>query len=188
MKEIAKINITDNTDIGSVSAKIENGCIVVMCEPEKEKKEFKYGDFVRSIVSKVGNCNDMVEFHTIGIIREVHSDMVYILSTDGCSYYCDKALTDEARDFEKIDIQHYLDENNLVIDYEKKKIVKKRWRAEKDETFYCVTSCGIVLDTWETCNEDDNMLFNSGNYFQTKEQAEKVAKEVREVFEKHEND
>ena len=44
MKEIAKINITDNTDIGSVSAKIGNGCIVVMCEP---KKEFKFGDFVR---------------------------------------------------------------------------------------------------------------------------------------------
>ena len=186
MKEI-KINLPIDREIGNVSAKIENGCIVVMCEPKKEKKEFKYGDFVRSIVSKVGNGNDMVE-HIIGIIREVHSDMVYILSTDGCSYYCDKALTDEARDFEKIDIQHYLDENNLVIDYEKKKIVKKRWRAEKDETFYCVTSCGIVLETRETYNEDDNMLFNSGNYFQTKEQAEKVAKEVREVFEKHKND
>lgn len=36
--------------------------------------------------------------------------------------------------------------------------------------------------------ENNNMLFNSGNYFQTKEQAEKVAKEIREVFEKHKND
>ena len=30
--------------------------------------------------------------------------------------------------------------------------------------------------------ENNNMLFNSGNYFQTKEQAEKVAKEAREVL------
>ena len=31
-------------------------------------------------------------------------------------------------------------------------------------------------------------MIKYGNYFRTKEQAEKVAKEVREVFEKHKND
>ena len=139
------IDITTLDEIGNVTATIENGSIVIKCEPKK--KEFKYGDFVR--LDRSGNT---------GIIQT------------------------------KKKIQKFLDDNNLVIDYEKKKIVKKRWRAEEDETFYCVTSRGIVLETWETYNEDDNMLFNSGNYFQTKEQAEKVAKEVREVFEKHKND
>ena len=43
MKEI-KINLPIDCEIGNVSAKIKNGCIVVMCEP---KKEFKFGDFVR---------------------------------------------------------------------------------------------------------------------------------------------
>ena len=69
------IDITTLDEIGNVTATIENGSIVITCEPKK--KEFKYGDFVR--------------------------------------------------------IQKFLDDNNLVIDYEKKKIVKKRWRAEKDE-------------------------------------------------------
>ena len=176
MKEI-KINLPIDCEIGNVSAKIENGSIVIKCDPKK--KEFKYGDFVR--LDKSGNT---------GIIVTVEN-YDCLVSVNGILFRANKNDISEARDFEKIDIQHYLDENNLVIDYEKKKIVKKRWRAEEDETFYCVycvTSCGIVLETWETYNEDDNMLFNSGNYFQTKEQAEKVAKEVREVFEKHKND
>ena len=130
------IDITTLDEIGNVTATIENGSIVITCEPKK--KEFKYGDFVR--LDRSGNT---------GIIQT------------------------------KKKIQKFLDDNNLVIDYEKKKIVKKRWRAEKDETFYCVTSCGIVLERWETYNENNKMLFNSGNYFQTKEQAENAAKEIK---------
>ena len=173
MKEI-KINLPIDCEIGNVSAKIENGSIVIKCDPKK--KEFKYGDFVR--LDKSWNT---------GIIVTVEN-YDCLVSVNGILFRANQNDISEARDFEKIDIQHYLDENNLVIDYEKKKIVKKRWRAEEDETFYCVTSCGIVLETWETYNEDDNMLFNSGNYFRTKEQAEQVAKEIRDIFEKHKND
>ena len=85
-------------------------------------------------------------------------------------------------------IQKFLDDNNLVIDYEKKKIVKKRWRAEKQETFYYISEYGIVLSAVETLKTCDDCIYKYGNYFRTKEQAEKVAKEVREVFEKHKND
>ena len=168
------IDLTTLGKIGNVTATIENGSIVITCEPKK--KEFKYGDFVR--LDKSGNT---------GIIETV-GNLDCLVSVNGILYRVNKNDISEASEDEKNKIQKFLDDNNLVIDYEKKKIVKKRWRAEKDETFYCVTSCGIVLETWETYNEDDNMLFNSGNYFQTKEQAEKVAKEVREVFEKHKND
>ena len=80
------IDLTTLDEIGKVTATIENGSIVITCEPKK--KEFTYGDFVR--------------------------------------------------------IQKFLDDNNLVIDYEKKKIVKKRWRAEKDETFYYISEYVLV--------------------------------------------
>ena len=85
-------------------------------------------------------------------------------------------------------IQKFLDDNNLVIDYEKKEIRKKRWRAEKQETFYYISEYGIVLSSVETLKTCDDCIYKYGNYFRTKEQAEKVAKEVREVFEKHKND
>ena len=124
------IDITTLDEIGNVTATIENGSIVITCEPKK--KEFKFGDFVR--------------------------------------------------------IQKFLDENNLVVDYDKKEIVHKRWRAEKGNTFYYVSSSGIVLNTEENFWECNNNVYECGNYFRTKEQAEKVAKEVREVFEKHKND
>lgn len=176
MKEI-KINLPIDCEIGNVSAKIENGCIVVMCE---SKKEFKFGDFVRidRTLTQLGivlsKCNS--------------GNYVFLDIDNNIEYTVYPNCISEAHDFERVDIQHYLDENNLVIDYEKKKIVKKRWRAEKDETFYFVTSWGVVLETWETYNEDVNMFFYSGNYFQTREQAEQAAKEIRDIFEKHKND
>ena len=44
----------------------------------------------------------------------------------------------------------------------------------------------------ETKNEygddADDDRYEIGNYFRTKEQSEKVAKEIKEVFEKHKND
>jgi len=75
-----------------------------------------------------------------------------------------------------------------VVDYDKKEIVHKRWRAEKQETFYYISEYGIVLSSVETLKTCDDCIYECGNYFRTKEQAEKVAKEVREVFEKHKND
>ena len=176
MKEI-KINLPIDCEIGNVSAKIENGGIVVMCEP---KKEFKFGDFVRidRTLTKLGivlsKCNS--------------GNYVFLDIDNNIEYNVYPNCISEAHDFERIDIQHYLNENNLVIDYEKKKIVKKRWRAEKGNTFYYVSSSGIVLNTEENFWECNNNVYECGNYFRTKEQAEKVAKEVREVFEKHKND
>ena len=124
------IDLTTLGKIGNVTATIENGSIVITCEPKK--KEFKYGDFVR--------------------------------------------------------IQKFLDDNNLVIDYEKKEIRKKRWRAEKQETFYYISEYGIVLSAVETLKTCDDCIYKYGNYFRTKEQAEKAAKEIREVFERYKND
>ena len=176
MKEI-KINLPIDCEIGNVSAKIENGCIVVMCEP---KKEFKFGDFVRidRTLTQLGivlsKCNS--------------GNYVFLDIDNNIEYTVYPNCISEAHDFEKVDIQHYLDENNLVIDYEKKKIVKKRWRAERDKTYWFIQSDLTLCNTVDVRCCTDDLRFDIGNYFRTKEQAEKVAKEVREVFEKHKND
>ena len=81
-----------------------------------------------------------------------------------------------------------MDDNNLVIDYEKKEIRKKRWRAEKQETFYYISEYGKVLSAVETLKTCDDCIHKYGNYFRTKEQAEQAAKEIRDIFEKHKND
>ena len=168
------IDITTLDEIGNVTATIENGSIVIKCEPKK--KEFKYGDFV--ILDKSGNT---------GIIETV-GNLDCLVSVNGILYRVNKNDISEASEYENYKIQKFLDDNNLVIDYAKKEILKKRWRAEKQETFYYISEYGIVLSAVETLNTCDDCIYKYGNYFRTKEQAEKAAKEIREVFKRYKND
>ena len=168
------IDLTKLDEIGNVTATIENGSIVIMCEPKK--KEFKFGDFVR--LDKSGNT---------GIIETV-GNYDCLVSVNEILYRVNKDDISEASEDENYKIQKFLDDNNLVIGYEKKEIRKKRWRAEKQETFYYISEYGTVLSAVETLKTCDDCIYKYGNYFRTKEQAEKVAKEIREVFERHKDD
>ena len=168
------IDLTKLDEIGNVTATIENGSIVIMCEPEK--KEFKFGDFVR--LDKSGNT---------GIIETV-GNYDCLVSVNEILYRVDKNDISEASEDEKNKIQKFLDDNNLVIDYEKKEIRKKRWRAEINGIYFHIGENGIVIKDMEFYIKADDNRYEIGNYFRTKEQSEKVAKEIKEVFEKHKND
>lgn len=53
---------------------------------------------------------------------------------------------------------------------EAKKIEKIRWRANKNETYYSVN----ITPFYDECLDFDNDCYNAGNYFKTKEDAEKA--------------
>ena len=61
-------------------------------------------------------------------------------------------------------------------------IKKDRWRGESEEN-YCFlnSSLNIVTSTEDSYNTDD-IRYNSGNYFQTKEQAEKAKAYIEEAL------
>lgn len=124
------IDITTLDEIENVTATIENGSIVIKCEPKK--KEFKYGDFV--ILDKYGNT---------GIIETV-GNYDCLVSVNGILYRVNKNDILEASEDEKNKIQKFLDDNNLVIDYEKKEIRKKRWRADSDYCYYYINSINKI--------------------------------------------
>ena len=63
----------------------------------------------------------------------------------------------------------------------------KRWRAEYDEGYYYIEDVEVKTFV-EKYDELDYKLYDIGNYFRTREQAEEVAKEIREIFEKHKNE
>ena len=63
----------------------------------------------------------------------------------------------------------------------------KRWRADYNEEYYYIEDVKVKTFV-EKYDELDYKLYDIGNYFRTREQAEKVAKEIREIFEKHKND
>ena len=58
-------------------------------------------------------------------------------------------------------------------------IEKKRWRAEKDEMYYTITSDMYIMLSNETFNHADFARYNSGNYFKNKQQAERALVEVQ---------
>ena len=64
--------------------------------------------------------------------------------------------------------------------------IPKRWRAEELEEYYYIGSNGIVWSVGEEFSDEDNDHYNLGNYFQTKEEAQKVvdSKEWQEFWAK----
>ena len=83
----------------------------------------------------------------------------------------------------KIDIQDFVNYIN------KKYGIPKRWRAEKEKEYFFVTGTSEIITDEEYYNETDNARYELGNYFKTKEEAQKIidSKEWKEFWEKVRN-
>lgn len=57
-----------------------------------------------------------------------------------------------------------------------------RWRAKKGDLYFCVNEMQGIDCHSESKDGIDNSFYTSGNYFRTKEAAEKVAAKIREIF------
>lgn len=62
----------------------------------------------------------------------------------------------------------------------------KRWRAEKGGIYWFIDIdfSGKVRDLWDQRSSDENTRYNLGNYFKTKEIAQKVKEELDKFWEK----
>ncbi|KYL05222.1 hypothetical protein [Fusobacterium necrophorum] len=82
----------------------------------------------------------------------------------------------------------------LLYEHEKgrlKKLVKrinekygkpKHWRAKYGERYYYTDYCAYVQFATEHNTTTDNRLYELGNYFQTREQAEKALEKVKKAY------
>lgn len=59
---------------------------------------------------------------------------------------------------------------------------KYKWRPKRNECYWFVTSCGEVMYRYHITTNFDQGLSQLGNAFPTKEQAQKVAEKVKELF------
>jgi len=87
-------------------------------------------------------------------------------------------------------------EFNLVTDEEKESIenfvdlinekygIPKRWRAEYKDKYFAILNSGKILEIIDYGDIDDNIRYNLGNYFKTKEEAEKVKAELDKFWAK----
>ena len=73
------------------------------------------------------------------------------------------------------DIALFLDKINCINE---KYGIPKRWREEKGEEYYFLDGKCEIWNTNEIKKKIDDVFFDQGNYFKTKEEAEKVKIEV----------
>jgi len=58
-----------------------------------------------------------------------------------------------------------------------------RWRAQVGEVYYSASANLQVAEMHDTLNQTDNCLFDSGNYFQTEQQAQEYLDHCKKFFE-----
>lgn len=87
------------------------------------------------------------------------------------------------------------DDDCFVCTNKEKKIIKekvkainekygkpKRWRAKYAQSYFYIKSFGEIYEEMETHDTKDEKLYKCGNYFQTREQAEKVLERMKKVL------
>ena len=62
--------------------------------------------------------------------------------------------------------------------------VSKRWRAERYGEYFYIGETGLVRVDKDNFSYGDDMLYNLGNYFKTKEEAERVKEELDKFWTK----
>lgn len=125
---------------------------------------------------------------------------VTYLSNDGLSgkplfiydnmngYECslgDVSMYDEIRpatEIEKTILINQLAKVNKKWNKETKRIEDVRWRAKEDELFYVVAFNARVDSIKDSHNWFTDLCYETGNYFKTREAAEKAAEQIREIF------
>ena len=150
----------------------------------------KEGDFV---YVKAG-------YEHIAIFKEKVDEDMYVYADWNMSFSVSKIIIDDSRPLccihdlreirptterEKKILIDKLAEVNKKWNEEKKCLEDARWRAKDGEPYYYLLIGDtdiLVTTTTDMRMYKDDERFNSGNYFKTDSDAEKVAEQIREIF------
>lgn len=179
MNKTYKIQLPRNKEAQNIKANIRNGTIEVEVEL-KEKWEPRDGEICFAMTS-----SGMWKF----ILIYGKSDWPCIYNESDSGWVLDYrtnwsySIIRPATDSEKQMLFEALAKEGKMWDAQKKAVVDlPRWRAEKGDFYYNVEFKGKVYYAIEEYENCDNLHYRQGNYFKTKEAAEKVAEQIREIF------
>lgn len=185
MNKTYKIMLPRNKEAQNIRTNIKDGTIEVEVEL-KEKWEPRDGEI----------CYIKAHYEHIFIFNKLDDDVIAYVAFTPCikqlsdfnkiAIICD---TDDIRKFrpatesEKQLLFDALAKEGKMWDAQKKQVVDlPRWRAEKNAKYYCVSNYGEVIDMFDGYDFWENNKHSIGNYFKTKEAAERVAEQIREIF------
>ena len=183
MNKTYKIQLPRNKEAQNIRTNIKDGTI----EVEVELKEWKPRDGDICFVESVDGYKSIFIFKS-GAYRTSYYVSEDCISPDEIgnvvvSDYGIKVLR-PATDPEKQLLFDALAKEGKMWDAQKKAVVDlPRWRAERDCRYYYIKNCDATIHPGDDNRfEVDNNLYESGNYFKTKEAAERVAEQIREIF------
>ena len=170
---------------------IPNGCKAVIKDNMVvfEREEFKDGDILSYVNHFYSDC---IFIYKGTDERGFHQFYVGVDCLGGISlpYNANNRWGNEAlryaTDEEKQLLFDKMKEQGLKWNAEEKRVEKIRWRAKSGKYYFSFSGTTFNLDCYTECfARDDANLYNCGNYFRTKEQAEEAAKRVKEVLRKY---
>ena len=182
MKEI-KVQVPEGITEFSVQVNGETATVVYETRTEEtgKKEEWKPQDGEIVFAETNTGCQHFI-FPYCHMRDAVLHDIIGSWELElGCIYlytYFRPATEEEKKMF------HYaLKEKGLRWNAEEKKVEKlPRWRAEKNEKYYYVCADAEVEHDLENGCIGDDTCYSIGNYFKTREAAERVAEQIREIF------
>lgn len=183
MKKTYKISLPKGASICTIETNENNGVLEVTVGIEK-KYEPKDGDVVYSpgifdgVIAIYAGTNETGGIMTYAALHGQRLQTV--VSERGWGYTSDYRPANEA---EKQLLFNALAEQGKRWNAEKKCIEDlPRWRAEESESYYYVDLSFNVRKTDDLRSYGDNNLYEAGNYFRTREAAEKIASQILDIF------
>lgn len=188
IEEMAKKSITElEKDCTDIWDKMIQEYGEAICGKTEQKYEPKDGDFVYVTAG----------YEHIAIFKKEVGDDMYVYANWNMSFSISKIIIDDSRPLCCIhdlrDIRPATEREKKILIDQLAKVNKKwneetrtiedaRWRAKEGELYFWLTHDVGMLNSCECFDEDDDVRYEIGNYFKTREAAEKVAEQIREIF------
>lgn len=160
----------------------------VVFEKEEKVQELKDGDVLVVVVNGgrhnafIYKSTDAVGFHLF--YAGINADGNLLINDSSYGRWGNEILS-YATEEEKQLLFDKMKEQGLRWNAEEKRVEKIRWRAKGGERYFYVYNQGSVTVYKDDGYHVDENLYEYGNYFHTREQAEEAARRIKEVLHKY---
>ena len=189
---VLRLNIPDGVIKVTVEIREDGTAVARYEKPEvnvEEKFQPKDGDIlygnslVENIVIYKGTNERGAILSYAGMTTFLGIDKASVFQTPSTGYGLTKDYIRPATEAEKLRLFDALAKEGKRWNVEKKQIENlPRWRALHSENYYCISSELIIDCQTEIGHVLDDNRYNACNYFKTREAAERVAKQIREIL------
>jgi hypothetical protein len=180
MKKTYRITLPKGARVGTIDAKVDNGTLNVTVGLRKGYIPID-GEIVVNGMDTIAIYAGTNKTGGIMTYAALHGQRLQtVVSEEGWGYTYDYH---PATDAEKRRLFDALAKQGKRWNAEKKCIEDlPRWRAVCSGLYYIVDTDFFIREMKEKGERTDCALYNAGNYFRTREAAEKVASQIRDIF------